>query len=1155
MARYPGAEWLPFSGPSGSFTGGPFKIVHHTTEGSSAAGAFSAYRANRSDPHFTVDDGKIYQHIDTGVAARALRNRPGGVQTNRDSAIQIEVVGFAHRPKSRATLRNVARLCRWIEATHGVPKVWPNGRPRPARDGVDPGGHNRDAHVWDTKGGHYGHSNVPENTHWDPAYSDDEVEFLMRYSGEEGPAFWDEFSSIPETDPGLASDYSRMPDHGHVEKHPFEEHSAQARVASGAAAREEARMRLENLLGGFGAGVLPAVEAAVASGRIDPVRFGIDPAAILPVLDRIRPAGFESRASRGGGLERLGNIAGLEAIVRRVGRPPLLIRNDRVQFEPVALLPQLTQANTQRVDRFVPSVGRVEFVNHAFRWGGTGFVVDEAPGGRRKVVTNRHVARLVARRGRGGEGIFLRSPIGARYGARLDMREEVESLPGDAFTLPVTAVAYIADDTEADVALLEIETRDGLAPDPIPLAPRRGREGELVATIGYPAFDDRNDLAQMHRYFNDLYDVKRFSPGLIITDGEGTVLSHDCTTLGGSSGSCLISLEQEGVVGLHFAGEFGVQNAAVSAATLKDLLSGALTAVAGPPPEEGERADGAHEPSELAERGGYDPLFLGEGLAVPWPEFGDDIAADLARPSDADDERPHELRYTHFGVLFSTGRRTPRVTAVNIDGSSLRHIKRGDDRWFFDLRIDRAVQLGQGAYRDRQIDRGHLVRRQDPNWGDDALQANDDTFHYTNAALQHSTLNQGNALWLGLENYILDSARTEGFRASVFTGPVFRDDDPELAPSNAQVPQEFWKIVVMPRPEGGLHATGYLLSQGDLIRELLERRSRAEAVEGFVLGAYRTFQIAIRHIEEITGLSFPVLRDADPLARTFTGEETIDGGRVVYLPVESIEDIRLDAPAPQAGGLAQAAGEEGEALAELETRIESLGPAAIPHRLVALQESIGDDDAALSDAVARLFQAYHGEVVSAADREEAPAPAFADLKRGYETLYASARIRPEWRNAVAWHVGKLKDFRPRYEAVGGKLGIPWWFVGITHALEGSFSFRGHLHNGDPLGARTVQVPKNRPAVWNPPNDWESSAIDALTLKGYDRERDWSVPRALYRFEAYNGWGYRPRGVNSPYLWSFSDHYTKGKYVRDGRYDPDAVSRQCGAAVLLKALDV
>lgn len=113
MSRCPFATWKPISGSSGSNLGGPFKIVHHTTEGSSAQGAFDALRDNRSDPHFTVDATTIWQHIATASAARALRNTADGAQTNRDSAVQIEIVGFAHRPKTRAALENVRRLCRW----------------------------------------------------------------------------------------------------------------------------------------------------------------------------------------------------------------------------------------------------------------------------------------------------------------------------------------------------------------------------------------------------------------------------------------------------------------------------------------------------------------------------------------------------------------------------------------------------------------------------------------------------------------------------------------------------------------------------------------------------------------------------------------------------------------------------------------------------------------------------------------------------------------------------------------------------------------------------------------------------------------------------------------------------------------------------------
>ncbi|WP_295583698.1 N-acetylmuramoyl-L-alanine amidase [uncultured Lamprocystis sp.] len=222
MAKCPFATQKPISGAVGSYTGGPFKIVHHTTEGPSAAGAFAAFENNRSDPHFTVDSATIYQHIDTNKAARSLRNASGGVQTNRDSAIQIEVVGFAGKAKSRATLLNVAKLCRWIEGEHGVPRDWPNGLPKPSTNGHDPGGHNRNAANWNSLGGHYGHSQVPENTHWDPAYTDAEVALLMGVEFDTGEAMMsvgiaEVFAQIPESEAELAAFESTMPDHAVVD--------------------------------------------------------------------------------------------------------------------------------------------------------------------------------------------------------------------------------------------------------------------------------------------------------------------------------------------------------------------------------------------------------------------------------------------------------------------------------------------------------------------------------------------------------------------------------------------------------------------------------------------------------------------------------------------------------------------------------------------------------------------------------------------------------------------------------------------------------------------------------------------------------------------------------------------------------------------------
>lgn len=651
-----------------------------------------------------------------------------------------------------------------------------------------------------------------------------------------------------------------------------------------AAAAEESRSRLSAMPGDM----REAARAAVDKGLIEPGQFGLGAGAEV----------FDSP------LEASENPFPLEAIVLLTGRPPMLVTNDKVVIDAIARnamdisLPMLTTAAIEGVEGFLPSIGRIEFLNHRMQWGGTGFVVEGGSGDRRRVVTNRHVAKLVAQRARDGSGIFMRSAAGPAYKAKIDMREEFGGIAGGDRECMVEKVIYLADDTEADCALLEIVTTSQFAPSPLPLASARAQVDELVAAIGYPAYDDRNEVAPMRQYFGDIFNVKRFAPGLVTQSQPGALLMHDCTTLGGNSGSPLVSLTQKAVVGLHFSGRFGQANSAVSVETLRQLQTGRLFAVTETMPALEEMpADREHTATDLADRKGYDPAFLGtKGLRVDPPGMDTATVADLAKPSDALPGRPNELRYTNFGVWYSAARRQPRFTAVNIDGERSKRIKRTvPDVWYFDLRIARELQLGKAHFAG-DVDRGHLVRREDPAFGRHAQRAADDTFHYTNCALQHAVFNRGHALWNGLEAYILGSARTQGFRACVFTGPILAPDDPALGIEDIAVPREFWKIIAMPGADGkGLHATGYLLSQGDLIRKLLEDRTdttpggNEAASEGFVLGEYRTFQIAIANIETATGLRFPALAAADPLAAC--ANEAISP--VTYAPIETLEGIVL----------------------------------------------------------------------------------------------------------------------------------------------------------------------------------------------------------------------------------------------------------------------
>jgi lysozyme family protein len=179
---------------------------------------------------------------------------------------------------------------------------------------------------------------------------------------------------------------------------------------------------------------------------------------------------------------------------------------------------------------------------------------------------------------------------------------------------------------------------------------------------------------------------------------------------------------------------------------------------------------------------------------------------------------------------------------------------------------------------------------------------------------------------------------------------------------------------------------------------------------------------------------------------------------------------------------------------------------------------------------------------------------FADLEAEYRALFATLELRPEHRESAEWHRTMMVQSKRRYEGAGKRTGVPWYFIAAVHGLEASFNFRAHFHNGDfPLTQRTRQVPAGRPRVWLPPSDWEDSAVDALRLMGFAGEEDWSLPRLLYRIEAFNGFGYRRMARATPYLWCFSNHYERGKYVSDGHFDPRARSQQCGAAVMFKLL--
>lgn len=160
---YPGARHTYTPNPRGSYVSGfPYRGVLHTTEGFSVAGAIGAYKASGSFPHFTVTNGFVEQHVPINTFATALERRPGTIDTNRASAIQIEIVWFAGKADqmSDGLLDTLAPLMRWIERQTGIRfeshAQFGNVVKRFTND------------QWQKFDSWCGHAHVPNNNHWDP---------------------------------------------------------------------------------------------------------------------------------------------------------------------------------------------------------------------------------------------------------------------------------------------------------------------------------------------------------------------------------------------------------------------------------------------------------------------------------------------------------------------------------------------------------------------------------------------------------------------------------------------------------------------------------------------------------------------------------------------------------------------------------------------------------------------------------------------------------------------------------------------------------------------------------------------------------------------------------------------------------------------------
>ncbi|MGH9336525.1 MAG: DNA/RNA non-specific endonuclease, partial [Vicinamibacteria bacterium] len=440
--------------------------------------------------------------------------------------------------------------------------------------------------------------------------------------------------------------------------------------------------------------------------------------------------------------------------------------------------------------------------------------------------------------------------------AQVDFKEEYRA--PDAFEVGVKEILHLEENADylPDMALVRLEPNEQLPP-PIRLAHDGPRFQEDVVVIGYPAQDSRNDYFVMHGLYKGIYKVKRLAPGRISGIREDQFLfTHDCTTLGGNSGSVVLRVDTGEAIGLHYAGSYLENNFAVPSSTLRSRLASLgrneildLGAVVRGDDLEARRPK--FTKAHFKNREGYDTEFLRE--IVELPEIEGELRGNVAPVEGRQDGR---LDYTHYSVVMHAERRMAFFTACNIDGGSLFRPKRTKDQWFYDPRLAEEFQIGNELYSGNKLQRGHLVRRLDPVWGetrDEALAAQRDTFFWTNCTPQHEGFNPRS--WLELEDYVLENADNDDSLVTVFTGPIFRGTDKKYR--EVRIPEDFWKVLAFHNDRtGALSATAYRLTQADLMNDL-----------EFVYGAFETYQVPIKEIEALTGLRFGVLSERDPLGQ------------------------------------------------------------------------------------------------------------------------------------------------------------------------------------------------------------------------------------------------------------------------------------------------
>lgn len=172
---------------------------------------------------------------------------------------------------------------------------------------------------------------------------------------------------------------------------------------------------------------------------------------------------------------------------------------------------------------------------------------------------------------------------------------------------------------------------------------------------------------------------------------------------------------------------------------------------------------------------------------------------------------------------------------------------------------------------------------------------------------------------------------------------------------------------------------------------------------------------------------------------------------------------------------------------------------------------------------------------------------FAALSAEYESWVALAHPRPERALEIDRVARKLikPAVMDRFDEVFAEIGVPQVVQATICERENGCDFTKSPAQGDRWDRVSMHVPRGR----GPFKSWKAAAIDAWTVCDHLAEISiphWTLAYACFKWESYNGFGYRARGLRTPYVLGGTNLQQPGKFIADGQFDRVHMDGQLGA---------